>query len=193
MFGVVKELTSSASEFGAGNAAEWAGALVTFLLLVWTQRAWRKERQYARELESNEQKRRRREAASRVAAWVQRVTPALREEAALPVEKYRTGTWVLCIANRADVGLYDWHVAVTVGPPEVKVDEGHSLHGPIGPGGLVAIPLARLDPAASPAVDLTLRYRDEWGKLWNRGKDGLVEVSEDPAGGTLDHAQAQSA
>lgn len=169
----------NASDFGPGNAAEWATALVTGGLLIWTQLAWRKERQYARELENREDAFRRREAASQVSAWVQRVTPALQEDAALPAPAYPAGTWALCVANRSAVGLYDWRVSGSIGPPSLMIDESSLRHGPIGPGGQVTVSLARVDPAASPDVELVLRYKDESGSAWLRGPQGLIE--EDPS------------
>jgi hypothetical protein len=172
------------TEIGIGSLAEWVSALLTAGLLLWTLLAWRRERRHARELEAREEKRRRRQTASQVSAWVQRITPVLQESAALPSNHdFGIGNWVLCIANKTSFGLYDWRVSGVVGPPEIAVNEGDETHGPIGPDGLVVVSLPAVDPAASPVVELTLTYRDEGGDLWTRSNSGLLEVSDGLAAG----------
>jgi hypothetical protein len=147
------------------------------LLLIWTQVAWRSERKHARRLEAKAESRRNCDIASQVAAWVQRVTPALQESAALPQDRFRLTSWVLCIANGTSFGLYDWRVTGTVQPPLIEIDEGERRHGPIGPGGMVAVPLTTLDPAASPDVQLDIEFVDDRGERWRRNSQGLEEVS----------------
>lgn len=180
-------VAASSEGFGPGNAAEWASALVTGLLLIWTQVAWRSERKHARNLEAKEESRRDRDIASQVAAWVQRVTPALQESAALPQDRFRLTSWVLCVANGTSFGLYDWRVTGTVQPPLIEIDEGDRRHGPIGPGGMIAVPLVALDPAASPDVQLGIEFVDDRGGRWRRDSQGLAAIptADDGTGVTV--------